>query len=387
MKKTFILTFIFALTLCLFPLKTNAISNSEVSLNINSPSAILMEYSTGKILYSKNEREKMYPASMTKMMSMYLLLDCIKKQTHSFNDMVTVSSFAASMGGSQIFLKENEKMTFEDLFTAIAVASANDAVVALAEYTYGDVGIFIDKMNEKSKEFGMLDTNFVNTTGFHDPNHYTTTLDMAILAKKLLSDHKEQLLKYTSIYETYLRKDTNNPFWLVTTNKLLNSYDGMDGLKTGYTSQSGYNLTATALRDNLRLISIVMGGETSKSRNADITTLLNYGFNNYKSVTLYNKDATIKNISFVNAKNSLSQIVSKEDVNIVIKKGEKANNLKISIDILDNGAPKSSNEIIGRILIKDNNDSIIAQYDLYPKHDVEALSFFDIFISYLKILF
>ena len=133
MKKTFILAFIFVLTLCLFPLKTNAISNSEVSLNINSPSAILMEYSTGKILYSKNEREKMYPASMTKMMSMYLLLDCIKKQTHSFDDMVTVSSFAASMGGSQIFLKENEKMTFEDLFTAIAVASANDAVVALAE--------------------------------------------------------------------------------------------------------------------------------------------------------------------------------------------------------------------------------------------------------------
>jgi len=386
-KKTFILAFALMFIFALFPSKASATNSNEIVLNVNSPSGILMEYSTGQILYSKNEKQRMYPASMTKMMSMYLLLECIENKTHSFDDIVTVSTFASSMGGSQIFLKENEKMTFEDLFTAVAVASANDAVVALAEYTYGSVETFIDKMNDKSKEFKMMDTNFVNTTGFHDENHYTTPYDMALLARKLLLDYKDSLLKYTSIYETYLRQDTNNPFWLVTTNKLLNSYDGMDGLKTGYTSQSGYNLTATALRDNLRLISVIMGGETSKSRNADITTLLNYGFNNYKSLTLYNKDTPIKEISFVNAKDKSSQIVSKEDVNIVVRKTEKTNNLKITIDIFDNSAPKNCDEIIGKISIRDQADKIIAQYDLYPKNDIKQLSFFDIFINYLKILF
>ena len=208
MKKIIVLFLAFIMFFTSKSSKVEAI-DEFTSLSINSPSAILIEYSSGKILYSKGADKKMYPASMTKMMSMYLLLDCIKNKSNTFDEIVTVSTFASSMGGSQIFLKENEKMSFEDLFTAVAVASANDAVVALAEHTYGDLYTFINKMNEKAKEFNMSNTNFVNTTGFHDPNHYTTSYDMAILARKLLIDHKDNLLKYTSIYETYLREDTD----------------------------------------------------------------------------------------------------------------------------------------------------------------------------------
>ena len=208
-------------------------NTNDVRLNINSPSVILMEYSTGKILYSKDINKKMYPASMTKMMAIYLFLEEIEKGNHTFEETVTVSTLASNMGGSQIFLKEHEQMSFKDLFTAVTVASAHDAVVALAEQTYGSLGSFIEEMNQRAKEFGMNNTNFVNVTGFHDTNHYTTTYDMAILARRLLKDYKDTLLPFTSIYDTYLRENTSSPFWLVNTNRMLKFYQGMDGLKTG----------------------------------------------------------------------------------------------------------------------------------------------------------
>lgn len=386
MKKTLIFSFIFILIYTLYPINVLADDQKEeLAFNINSPSAVLMEYTSGQIIYAKQEERRMYPASMTKMMSMYLLLECIERKTHSFDDIVTVSSFASSMGGSQIFLKENERMSFEDLFTAVSVASANDAVVALAEHTYGSVEIFIDKMNEKAKLFGMNNTNFVNTTGFHDENHYTTAYDMSLLSRKLLTDYKDVLLKYTSIYETYLREDTKNPFWLVTTNKLLNTYEGMDGLKTGYTSESGYNLSATASRNNMRFIAIVMGGATSKSRNADITTLLNYGFNSYKSVTLYKQNDVIREVIFSNSKEKITFLISKEDINVILKRNENIDKLTINIDIFDNTAPKSKDTIIGKLLIQ-SNGTTLAEYNLYPKDDITKLTFWDILYNYLKIL-
>jgi D-alanyl-D-alanine carboxypeptidase (penicillin-binding protein 5/6) len=291
------------------------------------------------------------------------------------------------MGGSQIFLKENEKMTFEDLFTAIAVASANDAVVALAEHTYGSTDSFVNKMNEKAKEFKMYNTNFINTTGFHDENHYTTAQDMAILARRLIHDYNNTILKYTSIYETYLREDSENPFWLVNTNKLLNCYDGMDGLKTGYTSESGYNLTATASRNNLRFISVIMGGNTSKSRNNDITTLLDYGFNNYKLETLYTKGETIKELRFINAREETTPVIAKEDINVLLKKTEKIDGVVINIDIFDNSAPKSNDQIIGKITIRSKNGDLLSENNLYVKENVIKLTFIDIFINFLKIMY
>jgi D-alanyl-D-alanine carboxypeptidase (penicillin-binding protein 5/6) len=207
---------------------------------------------------------------------------------------------------------------------------------------------------------------------------------MGILARKLLLEHKDNLLKYTSIYETYLREDTDNPFWLVTTNKLLNTYEGMDGLKTGYTSESGYNLTATAKRDNLRFIAIVMGGSSSKSRNADITTLLNYGFNKYKSVTLYKNGETLKEVTFSNAKDNSSQIITNEDINVVIEKNQNLDNVNINIEIFKSDAPISKEEIIGKLKIKGQDGTLIAEYNLYVKEDVPKLSFWDHFLHFFK---
>ena len=385
MRKGFSIMYILILIGAIFPSKVNA-NSTDSDININSPSALLIEYSTGNVLYSKNENEKMYPASMTKMMSMYLLLDCIKNKTHSFDDIVTVSEYASSMGGSQIFLKENEQMSFEELFTAIAVASANDATVALAEYTHGSVSSFVKAMNAKAKELNMNNTNFINTTGFHDSNHYTTAADMGILSLNLLKHHQNTLLKYTSIYETYLRNNEETPFWLVTTNKLLKTYEGMDGLKTGYTKEAGYNLTATATKNNLRFISVAMGAKTSKERNADIVSLLNYGFNNYKTITLYEKNDFIKEVTLNNSKQDSVYLISKEDINIVIKKNDTTDKIKISIELFDNNAPKKGSDIIGTLKVIDKKGSIIATYNLYINKDVDTLSFMDIFKRFFKLI-
>lgn len=389
MKRFFIIFFSFVLLLNVFnSSKIYSIEqNSQVTtidLPINSPSVLLMEFSTGEIIYQKNAHEKMYPASMTKMMAIYLFLESINTKAHSFEDIVTVSTLASTMGGSQIFLKENEKMSFEDLFKAVTIASANDAVVALAEYTYGSLDTFIIEMNSRAKGFGMENTNFVNVTGFHDPNHYTTSYDMAILARKLLKDYKDTLLQYTSIYDTYLRQDTSSPFWLVNTNRMLKFYQGMDGLKTGYTSDSGFNLTATAQRNNLRLISVVMGGETSKLRNQDTSTLLDYGFNNYKAITLYKSGEELAKVDFNNAKTIQDSVIVKEDINIIVKKNINIEDLKIVIDITNIDSPKSNNDVVGTISIKDINDNILATYNLYPKTQIEKLSFWDLLLKYIR---
>ena len=358
----------------------------QPSLSISSPSALLMDFSTGEVIYEKNSRKKMYPASMTKMMAIYLFLECIDKKTHSFDDIVQVSTLASSMGGSQIFLKEHEKMSFEDLFKAVTIASANDAVVALAEHTYGSLDSFIREMNNRSKTFNMLNTNFVNVTGFHDENHYTTTSDMALLARKLLKDYGNIILKYTSIYETYLRENTSSPFWLVNTNRMIKYYQGMDGLKTGYTSDSGFNLTATASRNNLRFISVVMGAETSKSRNADTATLLDYGFANYKIVTLYKKGEIITEHSFTNASSKNTPIIAKEDITYVIKKNDNKNNFNVTVNIETKEAPITTEEKIGQVIITRPNSKAKIVYDIYSKENVEKLKFKDIYKNYWKAL-
>ena len=202
-------------------------------VQIKAPVALLMEFSTGQMIYSKNINERKYPASMTKMMGLFLILEKIKDGTIKYDDIVIVSENASSMGGSQVFLEPGEQITVNDLFKAICIASANDAIVALGEHTYGSEPNFISEMNSMAKKLGMNDTNFMNATGFHNPNHYTTANDMAILALALLTNHKDDVLKYTSMYESYIRENTEKPFWLVNTNKLVRFYEGMDGLKTG----------------------------------------------------------------------------------------------------------------------------------------------------------
>ena len=390
MKKINILivfTLIFSFfNLILKPNKINAEEENTNQLQIKAPIGLLMEFSTGQIIYSKNINERKYPASMTKMMGLYLILEKINDGSIKYEDIVTVSPNAASMGGSQVFLEPGEQITIHDLFKAICIASANDAIVALGEHIYGNEENFINEMNHMAKRLGMNDTNFVNATGFHDPNHYTTANDMAILALAILTNYKNDILKYTSMYESYIRENTEKPFWLVNTNKLVRFYEGMDGLKTGYTSDSGFNLTATAERNGLRFITVVMDAETSSSRNADTTNLMNYGFNNYKVVTLYKKGETISNYTFYNAKTGNTPIIAKEDITYVTKKNEEPTTMNVTLDLISQEAPINTEDKIGRVIITNPNTGWQTFFDVYSKNNVEKLKFKDILINYWKAL-
>ena len=225
------------LTIFIFCFGIN-VKAEDLNLAQNAKSAILMEASTGEIIFEKNSHEKLHPASMTKMMSMLLILENIEKGVINWDDIVTVSSNASSMGGSQILLETNEQMSVSDLFKGIAVASGNDAVVAMAEKIAGTEEEFVNMMNKRGVELGLTDTNFKNCHGLDDANHYSSASDMAKIAMELVKH--EKLFEYTSIYEDYLREGTDRKFWLVNTNKLVRFYSGADGLKTGYTGEAGF---------------------------------------------------------------------------------------------------------------------------------------------------
>ena len=251
-----------------------------LNLAPNSKSAIMIEASTGKVIYEKNADEQLSMASMTKMMTLLLIMENIENGNLKWDEMITTSEHAASMGGSQIFLEVGEQMTVEDLVKGICIASGNDAAVAMAERIGGTEDNFVKMMNDKAKELGLKNTNFINACGLDANNHYSSARDMALVAKELVKHDK--ILEFSGTYEDYLRKNTDNSFWLVNTNKLVRYYQGVDGLKTGFTSTAGYCLTATAMKNNLRLISVVMGVETSDKRSSDTVNLLDYGFNTYK---------------------------------------------------------------------------------------------------------
>ena len=387
MKKTSVIILIlFASIINILYIPNKANAQQTIDISINSSVALLMEFSTGQIIYQKNINERKYPASMTKMMGMFIVLEKIKIGKIKYDDVVIVSENASSMGGSQVFLEAGEQITVNDLFKAICIASANDAIVALGEYAYGSEENFIKEMNTMAKKLGMNDTNFINATGFHDPNHYTTANDMATLALALLTNHKDDVLKYTSMYEAYIRENTEKPFWLVNTNKLVKFYEGLDGLKTGYTSSSRYNLTATAERNGLRFITVIMDAETSSSRNADTTNLMNHGFNNYKVVTLYKKGETITSHTFHNAKTQNTPIIVKEDITYVTKKNEQPTTMNVTVEIEKKEAPITSEEKVGRIIITNPNTGWQNFFDIYSKENVEKIKFKDLLLIHWKAL-
>ena len=267
------------------------IVKGETDLAPTAKSAILIEKSTGKVLFEKNSKEKLPPASMTKLASMLIVMEEIDKGNLKLTDQVTISENAAKMGGSQIFINAGESYSVSDLLKGVAIASGNDAVVALAEKVSGTEEDFVKLVNKRLKEIGAHDTNFVNAHGLDNENHYSTAYDMALIAKELLKH--EDILKFTSIYEEYLEKNDGSKTWLVNTNKLVRFYPGVDGLKTGFTSNAGYCLTATAKKNNFRLISVVMGENTSENRSSDTVKMLNYGFNTYKLNTIKTNEESL----------------------------------------------------------------------------------------------
>lgn len=347
----------------------------------NAKSAIMIEASTGEILFQKNKDEKLAPASMTKMMSMLLIMEEIENGNLKWNEMITTSEKASSMGGSQIFLKVGEKMTVEDLLKGVAIASGNDAVVALAERVSGSEEQFVKRMNVRAKDLGLKNTNFINATGLTADNHYSSAYDMSLIAKELVKH--EKILEFTSTYEDYLRKDTKSPFWLVNTNRLVRFKEGVDGLKTGFTDEAGYCLTATMKKDNMRLITVVMKEENTSKRSADTTKMLDYGFNIYMVQTILDEKTTIEKKKVELGKTLTTEIVPKENITILNKKSDDQKNITYKTNINKIIAPVKKGDKVGTIdIIEDNN--IISTIDATVKEDISKANILTIYLRNIK---
>lgn len=375
MKKIMIL---FVMLFLVFPIKINA---EQLTLAENAKSAVLLEVSTGEIIFTKNEHEKLHPASMTKMMSLLLIMESIEKGIINWEDMITVSENASGMGGSQILLETNEKMSVDDLVKGITIASGNDAVVALAEAIAGTEEQFVSMMNNKAKQLGLQNTNFKNCHGLDAANHYSSAYDMAIIAKELVAH--EKILEYSSIYEMYLRENTDKKIWLVNTNKLVRFYDGVDGLKTGYTKEAGYCLTATAKRNGMRVIAVVMGEPDSKTRNAEVTNMLDYVFAQYEIEKLLDKDSILGTSIVDKGKDKYVEIVPTEEVTILHKKIDGKKNATYEVELQNIKAPVKVGDIVGTLKVKES-DTVTREIPVTVKKDVKKANIFDLYLRYLK---
>jgi len=356
-------------------------TNNSNLLAKSAKSAILLEESTGEILYEFNSHEKLEPASMTKMMSLLLIMEAIEKGVINWNQMITVSSNASSMGGSQILLETGETMSVDDLVKGISIASGNDAVVALAEAIAGTEENFVKMMNDKVKELGLSDTNFKNCHGLDEEGHYSSAYDMAHIGRELV--RHEKILEYSSIYETYLREGTKKKIWLVNTNKLVRFKEGVDGLKTGYTEGAGFCLTATMKKDGMRVIATVMGEPDSGTRNNEVSAMLDYAFAQVGIKKVLSKSSVVEKINLSKSKLDEVKIVPTKDVNVLYKKveGEITPTYEIKLD--DIKAPIKKGDIVGTLYVK-NNDDIINEVDLTVVEDVKKCNLFELYWKYLK---
>ena len=351
----------------------NIISTSSndlnTDLNLTSESCILIEQNSGTILYEKNSHEKLRPASVTKIMSILLIMEALDSGKISLNDKVPCSENAAKMGGSQIWLDTKEELTVNEMLKAICVASANDCTYAMAEYLSGSEEAFVKKMNEKAIELGMNDTVFKNCHGLDTDGHVTSSNDIAIMSRELLSKHPK-ITEYSSIYMDTLRDGKSE---LVNTNKLIKNYKGATGLKTGSTNLALYNLSASATRDNLSLIAVIMKAPTTKDRFSDAKKLLDYGFNNYSYIKFTDDNKTLSNINVEKGVKSSVNITFSNNSGFIIKKGEE-NRIEQIINIPDKvSAPISQGQKIGEIEYVFDNKTI-CKNDLIATEEIKKVS-------------
>ncbi|MBQ9071617.1 MAG: D-alanyl-D-alanine carboxypeptidase [Bacilli bacterium] len=372
--------------ICLFmmiPFVNAEESNNENTNTLapNAKSAILIEESTGEILYEYNSHEKLEPASMTKMMSLLLIMESIEKGVIDWDQMITVSANASGMGGSQILLETGEEMSVDDLVKGISIASGNDAVVALAEAIAGTEENFVKMMNDKLKELGLKDTNFKNCHGLDEEGHYSSAYDMAYIGRELVKH--EKILEYSSIYEDYLREGTDRKIWLVNTNKLVRFKEGVDGLKTGYTDGAGYCLTATMKKNNMRVVATVMGEPDSSTRNNEVSSMLDYAFAQVGLNKVLSKKSVVDKITLSKSKIDEVEIVPVEDVNVLYKKVEGEITPTYEVELDEINAPIKKGDVVGTLYVK-NNDKIINKVDLTVKKDVEKCNLIELYGKYLK---
>ena len=347
---------------------TQAVTNNP--LNLTCGGAILIEQNSGDVLYNYNMHEKLRPASVTKVMTILLIMEAIDSGRISLTDKVSCSENASNMGGSQIWLDTTEELTVDEMLKAICTVSANDCTVAMAEYLEGSEEAFVAKMNEKAKELGMNDTTFKNCHGIDEDGHLTSPYDIAIMSRELLTKHPS-ITNYTTIYMDSLRDGKSE---LVNTNKLVRNYEGCTGLKTGSTSVALFNLSASATRNGLSLIAVIMKGETSSVRFNEARKLLDYGFTNYQYKSLGTANDVVGNVEISKGLESSVEAVLKNDVGIVMKKSNN-NDIKQNVELFNNiSAPLTKGQKIGEVTFT-LNDEQIASVDLVASKDIAKYGF------------
>ena len=366
-------SFLLALTIIVGQISIVFADTKEAKLDISSKSAVLMDASTGKILYEKNSHEKLPPASVTKVMTMLLICEALESGKIKEDDDVQISEVASSMGGSQIFLEPGEIQKVDTLLKSIAVASANDACVAMAEYVGGSVEEFVVLMNKRAKELGMNDTNFVNTNGLPVDNHYTSAYDIALMSKELLKHKKISKYLTTWMDEVVVGKKQAK-IGISNTNKLVKHYQGATGVKTGFTQQAKYCLSASALRNNTHLIAVTLCAETSPIRFKDATNLLNYGFANYESVKICGANDKVATVKFEKGEKENVDLVAKDDLSVLIKKGDKKDFTKKVQIKEDLKLPIKKNTELGVVKVY-RGDELVGESKIINTEDINKASY------------
>lgn len=345
---------------------------STIDLAPSARSSILMDADTGTVIYEKNSHDRLPPASITKIMTLLLVMEALDEGKIKLTDMVRTSEYAASMGGSQIFLEQGEEMSVEDMIKGIALASGNDASVAMAEKLAGTESQFVAMMNAKAKELGMNDTQFVNPNGLPVEGHYSSAHDIAVMSRELLK-HSE-VTKYTGLYQDYLRKSSEKPFWLVNTNKLVRFYSGADGLKTGFTSEAKYCLSATAKRDNLRVVAVVMGEPTTKHRNNEVSQMFDYAFAQYMNYPLVGEGDPIGTARIEKGMESELQLVAEKPYNLLLKKGTQTGDIRHELKLNEKlKAPIKEGQSIGKLIVY-QGDQVLKEYDVAAPKKIDKAS-------------
>ena len=350
-----------------------------VDLPLTSRAAVLMEKTTGQMLFAQNEHEKLEPASVTKIMTLLLTMDAIDSGAMAYDDVVTVSANAAGMGGSQVFLAEGEKITVEELLKSVCVSSGNDAAVALAEKVSGVTELFVEQMNNRAKGLGMDDTHFVNCTGLTAKGHVTSAYDIALMSRELLTKHPD-IRRFTTIWTDTIR---GGAFGLANTNKLIRFYDGATGLKTGYTTSAGYCISATAEREGMELIAVIMKGETADKRNTDAKALLNYGFSTYALVSAAPEESLPVLPVSMGETEQVPLMLPEEGVTALVEKG-RANALTRRIDLPEGlTAPIAAGQPVGTLTLLDGETEVLT-VPILAAEDVPRRSWGSLFVQLLR---
>ena len=351
----------------------NKIEN-KVDLKLHSESAILLDEDTGTIMYAKNEHEKLRPASVTKVMTILLTMEALDRGDIKLTDEVPCSAKARAMGGSQIWLNETERLTVDEMLKAICVVSANDCTVAMAEFLGGTEEGFVQKMNERAKELGMNDTTFKNSHGIDEEGHLTSAYDIAIMSRELSKNHPS-IHNYTTIWMDTLRDGKSE---LVNTNKLVRFYAGCTGLKTGSTSQALFNLSATATRNDLKLIAVVMRGPTSQERFDDAKALLDYGFANFSNKVIIHKGDVAETVPISKARKDEVQIVAENDLSALLSKGTEKD---VKTVIILNENIKAPLEYYQKVGVEKCylGEELIGEINLVANEEIEAKKYIDFF--------